>query len=164
VSVEKPAEIDNEQTDQLAEVIKQNAAGLDELLNKDTLTENKMKDFPNMLYAYTNSKVDTGLENLGEDFVAWLERQPRISERKKENVKNYIQEHEKAFSALWRVVSAIMTVKNRIIDQFDTQSTSVKQSMAGEKGGEGYVLAHPEGDIKLVPRQTFSRINRAVER
>ena len=164
VSVEKPAEIDNEQTDELAQVIKQNAAGLDELLTKDTLTENKMKDFPNMLYAYTNSKVDTGLENLGEDFVAWLERQPRISERKKENVKNYIQEHDKAFAALWRVVSAIMTVKNRIIDQFDTQSTSVKQSMAGEKGGEGYVLAHPEGDIKLVPRQTFSRINRAVER
>jgi len=57
-----------------------------------------------------------------------------------------------------------MTVKNQIIDQFDSQSTSVKQSMAGEKGGEGYVLAHPEGDIKLVPRQTFSRINRAVER
>jgi len=93
-----------------------------------------------------------------------LERQPRISERKKQNVKEYISQHESAFSALWRVVSAIMTVKNQIIDQFDSQSTSVKQSMAGEKGGEGYVLAHPEGDIKLVPRQTFSRINRAVER
>ena len=57
-----------------------------------------------------------------------------------------------------------MTVKNRIIDQFDAQKKSVQQSMAGEKGGEGYVLAHPEGDIKLVPRQTFSKINRAVER
>jgi hypothetical protein len=31
-------------------------------------------------------------------------------------------------------------------------------------GGEGYVLAHPEGDIKLVPRKTFSKYNRAVER
>lgn len=164
VSVEKPAEVESSQTEELEQVIKQNASGLDELLNQDTLTQNKMKDFPNILYAYTNSKVDTGMEDLGKDFGAWLERQPRISERKKQNVKEYISQHESAFSALWRVVSAIMTVKNQIIDQFDSQSTSVKQSMAGEKGGEGYVLAHPEGDIKLVPRQTFSRINRAVER
>jgi hypothetical protein len=164
VSVEKPAEVESSQTEELEQVINENAAGLDELLNQDTLTQNKMKDFPNILYAYTNSKVDTGMEDLGKDFGAWLERQPRISERKKQNVKEYISQHENAFSALWRVVSAIMTVKNQIIDQFDSQSTSVKQSMAGEKGGEGYVLAHPEGDIKLVPRQTFSRINRAVER
>jgi hypothetical protein len=164
VSVEEPAEVTDSQTDELEQVIKQNARGLDELLNQDTLTQNKMKDFPNILYTYTNSKVDTGMEDLGKDFVSWLERQPRISERKKENVKEYIGKHENAFSALWRVVSAIMTVKNKIIDQFDSQKKSVQQSMAGEKGGEGYVLAHPEGDIKLVPRQTFSRINRAVER
>jgi len=164
VSVEQPAEVTDSQTDELEQVIKQNAQGLDELLNQDTLTQNKMKDFPNILYTYTNSKVDTGMEDLGKDFVSWLERQPRISERKKENVKEYISQHENAFSALWRVVSAIMTVKNRIIDQFDSQKKSVQQSMAGEEGGEGYVLAHPEGDIKLVPRQTFSRINRAVER
>ena len=164
VSVEEPAEVTDSQTDELEQVIKQNARGLDELLNQDTLTQNKMKDFPNILYTYTNSKVDTGMEDLGKDFMSWLERQPRISERKKQNVKEYISQHKNAFSALWRVVSAIMTVKNRIIDQFDSQKKSVQQSMAGEKGGEGYVLAHPEGDIKLVPRQTFSRINRAVER
>jgi len=164
VSVEEPAEVTDSQTDELEQVIKQNARGLDELLNQDTLTQNKMKDFPNILYTYTNSKVDTGMEDLGKDFLSWLERQPRISERKKQNVKEYISQHENAFSALWRVVSAIMTVKNKIIDQFDSQKKSVQQSMAGEKGGEGYVLAHPEGDIKLVPRQTFSRINRAVER
>jgi len=164
VSVEEPAEVTDSQTDELEQVIKQNARGLDELLNQDTLTQNKMKDFPNILYTYTNSKVDTGMEDLGKDFMSWLERQPRISERKKENVKEYISQHENAFSALWRVVSAIMTVKNGIIDQFDAQKKSVQQSMAGEKGGEGYVLAHPEGDIKLVPRQTFSRINRAMER
>jgi hypothetical protein len=164
VYTEQPAEVSGEETEKLESIIKKNAQGLDELLNQDTLAENKMKDFPNILYAYTNSKVDTGLEDLGKDFVQWLERQPRISERKKENVKNYIQQHDAAFEALWRIVNAVMQVKNSIIDQFDAQSKSVKQSMASEKGGEGYVLAHPEGDIKLVPRQTFSRINRAAER
>ena len=32
------------------------------------------------------------------------------------------------------------------------------------QGGEGYVLAHPEGDIKLVSREYFSKANRSVER
>ena len=54
VSVEKPAEVTDSQTDELEQVIKQNARGLDELLNQDTLAQNKMKDFPNILYTYTN--------------------------------------------------------------------------------------------------------------
>ena len=53
-----------------------------------------------------------------------------------------------------------MNVKDYIISQFDNHNTDVKQSIAGTKGGEGYVIAHPEGDIKLVPREFFSRANR----
>ena len=33
-----------------------------------------------------------------------------------------------------------------------------------ETGGEGYVLAHPTGDIKFVNRAGFSAANRAVQR
>jgi hypothetical protein len=36
------------------------------------LTELKISDFAKVLYAYTNSKVDTGLENLGSDFFDWM--------------------------------------------------------------------------------------------
>jgi len=57
-----------------------------------------------------------------------------------------------------------MQAKDNIIAQFDSQGGDVKQSIGGQPGGEGYVLAHPKGDIKLVPRKTFSAANRAVER
>lgn len=164
VSVEKPAQVEREQAEKLEQIIQKNANSIDQLFEQSTLVENKIKDFPKILYTYTNSKVDTGLENLGGDFFDWLEAQTRITDRKKENVKNHIQENATAFRMLWIIVSGLSDIKNSIIEQFDSHTNQVKQSMSGEKGGEGYVLAHPEGDIKLVPRQTFTRLNRAQER
>ena len=57
-----------------------------------------------------------------------------------------------------------MRTKDDIISKFDSQGGQVKQSINGQPGGEGYVLAHPKGDIKLVPRATFTAANRAVKR
>lgn len=165
VSVERPADVDNQQIAQLEQTIRRNAAGVDELLNPESLKANQMSDFANILYTYTNSKVDTSLENLGSDFAQWLEGRPQISDKKKAKVLDYCKQHMKAFNALWNTVSSIMRVKDDIIRQFDSHDQTVKQSIPGHgEGGEGYVLAHPEGDIKLVPREYFTRANRAVER
>ena len=57
-----------------------------------------------------------------------------------------------------------MNVKNNIIDQLDNQKGTVSATINGKPGGEGYVLQHPAGDIKLVNRSGFSAANRAVER
>jgi hypothetical protein len=54
--------------------------------------------------------------------------------------------------------------KDQVIADIDAQGGTVQQNIGGQAGGEGYVLAHPEGDIKLVPRSTFSAANRAVQR
>lgn len=165
ISTERPVDVDNSGIRRLEQIIKKDAAALDELLNVDVLTQKKMKDFPQILYTYTNSKVDTGLSNLGADFAKWLERTPRISDRKKNNVLTYVKEHATAFAALWEVVQTLMYVKDDIIRQFDSHDATVNQSIPGHgEGGEGYVLAHPEGDIKLVPREFFTKANRAVER
>lgn len=165
ISVERPADVDNQQIAQLEQTIRKNAAGIDELLNTETLKAAQMSDFSKILYTYTNSKVDTGLDNLGADFAQWLEQRPQISDKKKAKVLDYVKQHIKAFNALWNTVNSIMRVKDNIIRQFDSHDQTVKQSIPGHgEGGEGYVLAHPEGDIKLVPREYFTRANRAVER
>ena len=164
ISVERPAEAPNEELQQLEQTIRRNAAGIDELLNTEQLKASQMTDFPQVLYTYTNSKVDTGLANLGSDFAQWLENNPRISDRKKAKILEYVKTHATAFAALWNTVTTLMKVKDDIIRQFDSHDQTVKQSINGQEGGEGYVLAHPEGDIKLVPREFFTKANRAVER
>ena len=164
VTTEKPVEVDTSAIDQLQATVKKNASGVDELLNANTLAQQKMKALPDLLYAYMNSKVDTGLTNLGADFATWLENRKQVSDKMKGKVLQYINQHQSAFTALWNVVTAIMKTKDDIISKFDSQGGQVKQSINGKPGGEGYVLAHPKGDIKLVPRATFSAANRAVKR
>lgn len=163
VTAQAAPKVNTEGIAQLKSVIAKDAAAIDDLLNPATLADQKMKDLSDIFYTYTNSKVDTGLENLGKDFAQWLSTS-KVSPVKQKKVMEYIQQHSRGFAALWSVVSTIQRVKDDIISQLDQQDIPVKQSMAGEEGGEGYVLAHPEGDIKLVPRQTFSRINRSIER
>ena len=163
VTAERAPDVPNKELDRLEAIAKKDATDIDTLLNQDTLRKLQISDFSKILYAYTNSKVDTGLDNLGKDFDKWLSNS-KVSQRKQGKVTEYISQNQKAFESLWEVVSGIMRAKDHIIDQLDKQGSNVKQSIGGQEGGEGYVLAHPEGDIKLVPRATFSKANRAVQR
>jgi len=165
VTVQKSAQIDDEDINQLKATVSKNAAAIDKLLNTADLAALKISDFAKVLYTYTNSKVDTGLDNLGADFFDWMAGS-KLSAAKQKNIAAHVQANQAGFDALWQVVSGIMQIKDKIIDQFDAHDAPVKSNIPGhsETGGEGYVLAHPGGDVKLVPRQTFTRANRAVQR
>ena len=163
VSVETPPKVNNEQIDRLEAIIKKDAGAIDSLLDKNKLQAMKVSDFDDILYKYTNSKVDTGLDNLGRDFVKWLTNSS-VSRIKQQKIIEYIKQNMQAFSSLWEVVNGIMDVKNDIIKQLDSQGQIKAKLRTGDDGGEGYVLAHPGGDIKLVNRAGFSAANRAVQR
>jgi hypothetical protein len=169
VQAQSAPQIDDTSVKELKAVIAKDAAAMDSLININTLTELKMKDLPKIFYAYMNSKVDTGLDNLGGDFMDWVNNNNKISGVKQKRIAEYITNNQQGFNALWEVVAKIQQVKDDVIFQLDNQpGAPVKQSMSNKDdsvdGGEGYVLAHPGGDIKLVPRKTFSKYNRAVER
>ena len=142
---------------------------MDTLLDQNTLVQLKLKKLSEVFYSYMNSKVDTGLDNLGGDFLDWVQARNQLSDAAKKKIAEYIVNHQQGFNALWEVVAKIQQVKDDVITQLDNQpGAAVRQSMSSNDdsvdGGEGYVLAHPDGDIKLVPRKTFSKYNRAVER
>jgi len=164
-TVQKGADVNNESVDKLKQVISKNGPALDMLLDQNKLAEMKMVDFPKILYQYTNSKVDTGLSGLGSDFFKWI-ASSKVSAVKQKKILEHVQSNKAGWEGLWTIVTTIMAVKDDIIQQFDSHDQDVKQSIPGhtDRGGEGYVLAHPEGDIKLVPRATFSKANRAVKR
>lgn len=172
VTAVKAPTIDTSAIDDLKQEIAKNAGAIDQMLNQSTLLQLKLKDFSQILYTYTNSKVDTGIQNLGIDFLQWLANS-KVSKAKQTRIVEYIQQHQAGFDALWGIVNKIMSVKDDIINQFNTHDSDVKASIGPHgpakpdthgEGGEGYVLAHPEGDIKLVSREFFTKANRSVER
>jgi hypothetical protein len=165
MSVETPPEVPNAELDRLAQIIKKDSADIDSLLDKNKLRTMQLTNFADILYNYVNQSVDRGtLDNLGKDFMKWLMNHQKISERKKQKVAEYVKQNMNAFTSLWEVVQGIMNVKNNIISQLDSQGSSVKATTAGQPGGEGYVLAHPGGDMKLVNRAGFTAANRAAQR
>jgi hypothetical protein len=163
VTTSQAPEVPSDVLDRVEAVVKKDAAGIDQLLNKATLQQQQMSDFAQILYTYTNSKVDSGLTNIGGDFSKWLSTS-KVSDKKKIKVLDYIKANQAGWKALWETVSTLMQAKDQIIASIDAQGGDVKQSIGGQAGGEGYVLAHPGGDIKLVPRSTFSAANRAATR
>ena len=164
VYVQRAPEVDNTPIVRLAKIIQKDRADIDSLLDKNKLAQKQMKNFHELLYTYTNSKVDTGLDNMGKDFMRWLDS-AKISQKMKNKVAEYIKENVKAFRSLWEVHTGIMKAKDEVIRNMDQQGDlPVKQYINGKPGGEGYVLAHPEGDVKFVNRAEFTAANRAVKR
>lgn len=164
VVAQEPPQVNDDHIKELQAMLSKSAGAIDKLLDDNILTQLKLKKLPELFYSYMNSKVDTGLTNLGGDFLQWLSSKPGVSDAGKKKVAEYIQQNLAGFNALWRLVAGIMKVKDDIINQLETQEADITASINGEKGGEGYVLAHPQGDIKLVPREFFTKANRAVQR
>ena len=172
VTVQQPAEIEDEDINALKASVSKFGSSIDKMLDKPTLMQLKMKDLPDIFYTYMNSKVDTGLTKLGQDFLEWM-KTSKISGVKQTRIIDHISQNQQAFNAMWDIVTGILIVKDKIIKQFDSHDSTVKADIgphgpvtpdAHGDGGEGYVLAHPEGDIKLVPRAYFTKANRSVQR
>jgi hypothetical protein len=162
VTVEKAPNVSNSDVAEVQKLIAQNSSAIDKMLNQDTLTSMKMKKFPEVLYTYTNSKVSS-LDNLGDDFESWLATS-KLSEPMKNKISEYIVQNAQGFTAMWKIAKGIIKIKNDVIADLDKNGNQVKASINGQAGGEGYVLAHSSGDIKLVNRGEFTAANRAVER
>lgn len=157
--------IDVKQVNSVKNKINSNASKIDELLNKDNLRPLKISNLADLFYTYTNSKVDSGLQNLGQDFETWLQTpKANVSDTAKQNIITYIQQNKQGYDALWDAVTSIMSVKNNIIKQLDSQDAPVKSSIGEMEGGEGYVIASPAGYIKLVDREGFTKANRSIQR
>ena len=163
VTAQEAPQVDDTEIKKLQALTSKNAAAIDSLLDKNTLASMKITDFPNILYTYVNSKVDTGMENLGKDFLDWLSTS-KVSQSKKAKIVEYVGKQQAGFSAIWQIVTGIQNVKHDIINQLETQDVPVKAYINDKPGGEGFVMAHPEGAIKLVDRGGFTAANRAVER
>ena len=163
--IEKPIGVDDAEISEVINFVQQNSAAIDEFFNADKLRKIALSNLPSLFYTYLNSKVDTGLESLGVDFIEWVNSKPKISDQKKKNVTNYISENEETYKVIWDIVSRTMKVKDDIITNIDSEGgLPFSQSLGDEEVGEGYVLSDEGKLIKLVDRSKFTKANRAVVR
>ena len=163
VTVEHAPNINDAHIREASELISRYGAQVDDMFNAERITRLKMKDLPIIFYTYVNQKVDTGLTGLGSDFVNWLQTS-KVSLPKQQRLQEYLQEHQEAFNGMWQIINKIIEVKNDVIQQFDSNNSVVQASINNTSGGEGYVLNHGEGDIKLVNRAGFTAANRQMYR
>lgn len=168
VTAQKAPQVNDSHVQDLQAMLSKNASAIDALLQK----RQGLSDLAQIFYTYLNSKVDTGLTNLAQGFPQWL-ASSKVSKPKQQKILQLIQENTQGFNALWDLVHGVMKVKDDIINQFEKQEADITAEIGSHgpadpsthgKGGEGYVLAHPDGDIKLVPRAFFTKANRSVKR
>lgn len=164
ITIQKAPVVDNKKIKDTLALITNHGASIDKMLSSSDLSQLKLTDFPDTLYKYINSKVDTGLSNLGKDFTAWLETGSKLTGQKQQRMSEYINQHRATFDALWLIVGNVMDIKEAIVAQVDQQNLPIKAYIGNIPSGEGYVLSHPSGDIKFVSRPIFAAVNRAVQR
>ena len=163
ISVNNPPNVNEKRLKDIILYINKHARNIDDFINPSKLASMKMTNFPDVLYKYLNSKVDTGLVNIGDDFLQWIS-QSNLTDVMKKKITEYVSSNRNGFESLWKVVVEIMSVKDEIINQIDNQDSEIKSYIGNEPGGEGYVFSHPEGDIKYVSRSKFSAANRAAHK
>lgn len=163
VTVSNPPVINKTKIRDLLNLIKSYGSSIDRLLDKNSLKNLKITDFPEVLYTYLNSKVDSGLSNLGDDFFKWL-KSSKVSDNKKSKIENHINQNKEGFNTMWELVSNIIDIKDDILNQLNKNDAPVKSSIGDKSGGEGYVSSDSDGDIKYVSRSGFSAVNRSAHK
>ena len=140
------------------------ASSADKLLDSGKLTAMKVSDLPEILYNYTNNRVEDLNRLSAKDFDSFVKSHSKISETKKQKISAYVSENMADFDKMFNAVKAIAELKNSIINQLDSKGGEVKASIGNEPGGEGYVVKTSAGPIKLVNRGGFTAANRAIQR
>ena len=147
------------------------AASVAQPLEQFIQPEQGLSDIRGIIYRYVNSQVDDpqNLGKLGHNFVEWVKTSGVVSQPKQEKILKRIESNTKGANAVFKLVQAIMHIKDGIIGAKETEtlgSLGIRaQLKSGEHGGEGFVHDPDEGvgPTKLVNRGTFTRANRLRE-
>jgi len=155
--------LEKDKLDQLKKEINTpaNKQALNGLLNSDVLAKMRISDFSNILQSYVNYRVDTGnFRGLGEEFLAWVETNPRLTGPKKENIRMHVEMHQPAFRLLIKIFLALLYFKESLLQQLDSGQHSIQSAIGNQSGGEGYVFGQGDDKLKFIRRFQFSAENR----
>ena len=134
------------------------ASQIDDMLDPFTMGNLKIANLPEIFKKFINFKARAGEDigsapELAKEFIKYIEGPAGLTDNKKKNVLNHLQQYKAPFEMAWRIVSALSNIKHTIKDQLDTHVSGVKT----DRGHEGFVSATPHGRIKFVNRPNFMK-------
>jgi len=104
---------------------------------------------------YFNHKITA---QTNEELIPWLQK--NVSAKQFEFLNNYgdngyLHQNAAGLTALTTVWNAVYQLKENLAAQLETQVKGFSQTVAGQPGGEGFVVQTSAGLIKLVNRGQF---------
>lgn len=142
---------------ELKTMLREHGKSIDQLFHPHDLRSMQISDFPRLIMSFINSQVadcsvqDFSAEEMIPSFLMWL--RDSVTPRKFINIQEYLrcpQTNEDALVAAFSCFILLHQIKMDVLSQLDQQ--------AG--GHEGWVVATPEGAVKLVDRFDFTRKNK----
>jgi hypothetical protein len=143
----------------LLKFIDTNKQSIDNFFNKTALGLLKIMDLPDQMKSFLANYASQGLkltESIPNDFLRYIENNTKISITKKANIVSYIKDNVDDYRKVWRIVIAIVIIKNGIKLELDKATGAhIEATIDGNAGHEGFVSDTPHGKIKLVDRPVF---------
>jgi hypothetical protein len=131
---------------------------VDELINPANLSTLKVTNLPSLMKQYINAR----LRGESRTFIEWLPTKlstPKMQRLIGDTQDGYLIKNKTGVEGAFAINAAITAAKNNVIQQMDNQQRSIKATVNGALGGEGYVVVTTKGLIKLVNRTGFSAAN-----
>ncbi len=138
--------------------MKKYSGAIDAMLDPVELSANRIKDLPALMQQYVNARV-RGEQRTFADWVPTKVSGAKARTLLGEDQDGYLYQHAAGVQGIFAVFDALSQVKLAYIQQLDQQQSTIKASVNGAVGGEGYVFNTPAGMIKLVDRAGFSAAN-----
>lgn len=148
IGVGTPPQVNAQEIRKIRNLIRQNYNIIEDILAHRT----GFRDIKSIIYSYVNqTSADQNWGNLVDGFETWVLGTSRVPENKKTMILDLPE--IKNIPILFEILIQIQNIKNNIITQMDDSVEMIEESINGERGGEGYVIARDK--IKLVPRHKF---------
>lgn len=111
------------------------------------------KSYRELLKQYLNKKIT---KQTNEDLSNWLVHNAKPAQIKfLLGEQGYLTENKAGLTALFAIWNAISSLKENLAQQLESQVVGIKQSVAGQSQGEGFVYPSRQGLLKLVQRSGF---------
>lgn len=153
--VQSPVKVNTTRLKSVLQKAKQNQLAIEAFIEP----EKGLSDVRNIIYTYVNqTAAKKGLAKVGDDFRAWIENNPRLSDGKKAKMLQRLDDNAAGAKAMFDVVRGLVVAKKEFLAKAEgptLKGHGIRAELSSAAGGEGFVDPDDERPLKYVDREGF---------